>query len=418
VAADARAGGTAARLTRHLKWIVPVVAIAAAWIVAVPLLWPTDVPDDLALPNLDPRTFFKPDQIEQAHDYELFTRINAVLSIIVLLVVLAVYARHGERFTRESAAGRIGTGMLLAMLGFAFVWLAQLPFGLVQLWWDRRYDVSDQGYLDWAVSSWLSLGGVFVFVCLAVLVAMALARPLRNLWWIPGAAVFVGLGLLFSFTAPFLLPDVGPLRDDRLAAQAEQLAREQGVSEIPVRVEDVDEFTDEPNAFAIGLGPTRRVILWNTILEKPFGDREVRIVIAHELAHHSRDHLWKLSGWFALVALPVAGLIAAVSRLRGGMFEARAVPIALLAAVALQIAVTPAQNALSRRYEAEADWVALQTARDPRAAIDLHEELAEKSHADPDPPGWAFVLFDTHPTAMQRIEMAQAWRARNGRPRR
>ena len=53
-----------------------------------------------------------------------------MLSIVVLIVVLAIYARHGERFTRESAAGRIGTGMLLAMLGFAFVWLAQLPFGL------------------------------------------------------------------------------------------------------------------------------------------------------------------------------------------------------------------------------------------------------------------------------------------------
>jgi len=373
------------------------------------------VPHDLARPDLDPRAFFTPAQLERARDYEAFSRVNAVLSLVVLVVVLALYARHGERFTRESAAGRIGTGMLLAMLGFAFVWLAELPFGVAQLWWDRRHDVSDQGYLDWIVSSWLSLGGVFLFVSAAVVIAMALARPLRQLWWIPAAGVFAGLALLFTFTAPFLIPDVQDVRDDRLAADSKRLARDQGVGDIPVRVEDVDQFTDEPNAFAAGLGPTRRVILWSTILEPPFDDREVRGVIAHELAHHSRNHLWELSGWFAIAALPTAFVIALVTRRRGGMYEARAVPLALLAVVVLQIAITPAQNEVSRRMEAEADWVALQSTRDPAAAVELHEELAQKSLSDPDPPGWAVALFGTHPAAIERIEMAAAWRARYGR---
>ena len=61
-----------------------------------------------------------------------------LLSQVVLLVTLGLYARYGARFTRESAAGRIGTGMLLGMLGFGFVWLSQLGFGLAELWWQRR----------------------------------------------------------------------------------------------------------------------------------------------------------------------------------------------------------------------------------------------------------------------------------------
>jgi STE24 endopeptidase len=97
------------------------------------------------------------------------------------------------------------------------------------------------------------------------------------------------------------------------------------------------------------------------------------------------------------------------------MFEARAVPLALLVAIAFQLAITPAQNVVSRRYEAEADWVALQTARDPRATIELHEHLAETSLADPRPPGWAMALFGTHPAPMERIEMAAGWRARGPR---
>ncbi len=377
------------------------------------LLWPTDVPDDLRLPDLDPRRYFDPAEIDEARDYETFTTINAILSTIVLVVVLALYARHGERFTRESAAGRIGTGMLLGMLGFAFVWFAQLPFGLVQLWWDRRHDVSEVGYLEYVFSSWFSLGGVFLFVCVAIGIVMALARLFRDQWWIPGAAVFVGLGLLFSFVAPYLVPDQEPLRNQRLAAAAEQLAREQGVSDIPVNVENVDEFTDEPNAFAAGLGPTRRVILWNTLLESPFSDREVRVVIAHELGHHSRDHIWKSFGWFALVAAPMALLVAFTTRRRGGMYYPRAVPLALFVVIVLQIVVTPVQNVISRHYESEADWVALETARDPRAQRNVFRDLTETSDADPDPPQWEVVLFGTHPTAMQRIEMAEAWRARN-----
>jgi STE24 endopeptidase len=412
----AHPGDTPTGLIRILKWILPVAAIAAAWIVGIPLLWPTDVPDNLNLPDLDPGAVFKQQVLEEARDYERFTRINTVTSVVVLLIVLALYARHGGRFTRESAAGRIGTGMLLGMLGFAFVWLAQLPFGLVQLWWDRRHDVSEQGYVEWLLTSFFSLGDVFLTVCVAILIVMALAGPLRDRWWVAGAPVFACLVVLLTFIGPWFVFPTHSLDDDRLSAQARRLAQEQGVSDIPVRVQDVDEFTDEPNAFAIGLGPTRRVFLWNTILEPPFSDREVRVVIAHEFAHHSRDHLWKLSGWFALVALPSAWLLAIATRRRGGMYDARAVPLALLVAVALQMAATPAQNALTRRYEAEADWVALETARDPRAAKELHTELAETSLQDPDPPGWAFVLFDTHPTAMQRIEMVEAWQARNGRP--
>lgn len=411
----AAARDTAAGLTRYLRWILPIAAIAAVWAIGIPLLWPTEVPDGLRLPDISAGAVFEREVLEDARDYERFTRINTVLSAVVLLVVLAFYARHGERFTRESAAGRIGTGMLLGMLGFAFVWLAQLPFGLVQLWWDRRHDVSDQGYVEWLATTFFSLGDVFLTVCVAILIVMALAGPLRDRWWIAGAPVFACLVVLLTFIGPWFVFPTSKLKDERLAAQARELAREQGVDDVPVRVEDVDEFTDEPNAFAIGLGPTRRVFLWNTILESPFSDREVRVVIAHEFAHHSRDHLWKLSGWFALVALPSAWLVALATRRRGGMYRARAVPLALLAGVALQIAFTPAQNELTRRYEAEADWVALETARDANAARELHSGLAEASHQDPDPPGWAHVLFDTHPTTMQRIEMVEAWRARDRR---
>jgi STE24 endopeptidase len=386
----------------------------AAWIVAAYLLWPTKVPDDLSLNEPDPSRYFSPSQLDEARDYERFLRINGLLSLVVLIVVLIAYAARGARFTRESAAGRIGTGMLLGMLGFAIVWLAQLPFGLAAVWWERRHDVSELGYVEWVVNSWFALGGVFLFICVAIGIVMALAAPLRHRWWIAGAPVFVALGLVFAFLSPFLLTDLRPLRNESLEATADRYARAQRLPDIPVEVAEVKEFTTAPNAEAAGLGPSRRIILWNTLLEKPFEDDEVSFVIAHELGHHSRDHIWKGFGWYALFALPIALAIAIATRRRGGMYEPRSVPIALLVAVVLQVVVTPAENVVTRRFEAEADWVALETTRDPEPAREAFIDLARKSLADPRPPAWSYVLGQTHPTIVQRIAMANAWAARNG----
>ena len=109
---------------------------------------------------------------------------------VVALVTLAVYARYGARYARESAAGPIGTGMLLGMLGLAIVWLAQLPFALAAVWWERRHDVSEVGYLECGLRRLARARADVRRVCIALLVVMALARRLGSWWWIPGAAVF------------------------------------------------------------------------------------------------------------------------------------------------------------------------------------------------------------------------------------
>jgi STE24 endopeptidase len=259
-------------------------------LLAVYLLWPTQVPDHLRVSEPDPSRYFTAAQLEKARDYERFLRIDSLLSLAVLIAVLVAYAARGERFTRESAAGRIGTGMLLGMLGFAIVWLAQLPFGLAALWWERRHDVSKLGYLDWAVSSWLGLAGTFLFVCVAIVIVMALAKPLRDRWWIAGAPAFVALGLVFAFVSPFLMTDLRGTGNPQLREDGKRLARAQGLPEIPIKVQKVKKFTTAPNAEAAGLGPSRRVILWDTLLQRPFERKEVRFVLAHELGHHSRNH--------------------------------------------------------------------------------------------------------------------------------
>jgi len=388
--------------------------LVAIYGVAVVLLWQSSVPGDLHLPSLDVREYFGAAELEEARDYQRFVRVNFILTQMALLVVLGLYAVLGPRFARESAAGRIGTGMLLGMIGLAFLWLAQLPFGLAQLWWERRHGISHMGYGRWVLENWLGLGGAFLFICLAILIVMALAAPLREWWWLAGAPAFVGLALLFAFLFPYLIPGVHPLRNRALVAEARELAAREGVEDLRVEVQKVRESTSAPNAEALGLGPSRRVILWDTLLDGRFEKDEVRIVLAHEIGHLSRNHIWKSVGWYALFALPGAYLIARATRRRGGVYTPAAIPLALFVLVALQLLALPLQNVITRHLEAEADWVALVTVRDPEGAERLFVRLGTTSLAEPSPPTWSYLLMQTHPTLMQRIAMVEAWKTRAG----
>ncbi len=393
--------------------VVALLAVAcAAWIACAYLLWSTsNVPADLRLPDIDPRSLFSAEELSRARAYERVVRIEFLLYVLVTVAVLAAYAKWGARFLKESAAGRIGSGMLLAMLGFALLWLTLLPAGIFDLWWQRRHDLTDSGYVDFFVESWFGLGGEFLFVCLAIVIVMGLAGPFPDHWWIPGAGVFVALACLFVFVYPYLAGG-DKLDDPALAADAHRYAVAQGIDDVPIEVVDVSAFTNAPNAEAAGFGPSRKIILWSTLLDGRFDDDSVRVVVAHELGHHSRGHIVKGILWYALFAFPGAYLIARITRRRGGMREPEAVPLALLVLVVLSFLALPLNNMITRHMEAEADWAALETTKNPAAATRLFHGFSTELYADPKPPAWAYLLMESHPTVIQRIEMAEAWNDR------
>jgi STE24 endopeptidase len=412
-AARVRAGaGARVHIARRVGIGVALAAALAGWLVAAYFLWQSVTPDGLELPDVKETSLFPTSTLSQAESYERFVRWDFVLAQVVVIAVVAVYARIGPKFVRESAAGPIGTGMLLAMLGLGLVWLLQLPFGLAEVWWQRRHDVTLASYKDWIVNGWFGLGAEFLFVCLAILIVVGIAQVIGDWWWLPGGAAFVALAALFAFLLPYLIPGQQPLRRPALQASANSYEQQLGLDDIPIKVQDVGGETTAPNAEAVGLGPTRRVILWSTVLRRPFTLDEQQVVVAHELGHHARKHIFKGVAWYALFAIPGAFLISRITRRRGGMRNPEAVPLGLLALVVLSTLALPLQNVITRHMEAEADWVALTLTQDPQDAEGLFKRFTYAAHADPSPPTWSYILLETHPTGLQRIEMARAWRAR------
>ncbi len=282
------------------------------------------------------------------------------------------------------------TSVLVGLAVVLAVWLAGLPFAAATLVRRRDFGLSEQGWGGWLVDQLTSLGVQAVLVSIAVAGAVWLAGRFGPRWWLVGAPALAAIGVVFILVQPLVVQPLfnrfEQLPDRALAAQIQELAATLGVDVDDVLVADASRRTTTANAYIAGLGPTRRVVLYDTLLDGRFTTGEIRFVSAHELAHVERRHLWKGLAWFALLAVPGVFGLAWVTNRFGGLGP-RLVPLGLTFVFAYVLVTQPLANAVSRRYEAEADWLALQATRDPASGVGLEQAFATTGLADPHPPG-------------------------------
>jgi len=398
---------TATRISR-----VATLAVAAlVWALAGAALWRTKVPADLRLPRLDPQAVFGADAVRAGVRYERFLDYGWVLGTIVTVVTLVVMVRRGPRLARSLGLGRVNAGLITGVVVTTVLWAVSLPFDFAAAWWERRHGISTEDWGSIVLRPWEGLLGTTFATVVVLTIFLLLAKRFARNWWIGAASALLVLGFALQFVLPYVNRyGTHPIRAPKLAAAVKQLEAREHAGHPTVRVEPVSDQTTAANAYAIGLGPGSSVFIWDTMLDGRFTPREVRFVIGHELAHLARLHLWKGIGWGVLIGIPLIAAIAFVTGRRGGLRDPANVPLALLTLTVLQLAITPFTNTVSRRYEAEADWVGLQGTQDPEAAKGLFKGFVKADLQDPDPPGWVHVFLDTHPPLLTRVEQAEAYK--------
>ncbi|MGH3051745.1 MAG: M48 family metalloprotease, partial [Gaiellaceae bacterium] len=359
---------------RTLAQAGAVLVAALVWVASGALLWRTQVPR-LDLPELNPRDYFPADALERAADFRRVSRLLFFGSLALQLLVLGLLvwkARPLADALADVFRGRIRTGVALGIVVALALWLVVLPLHAVSHWWRRRYGLSEQGYDGWLRDEAVSLGITIVLATIAVVGALALAGWLGGRWWLVGGPALAAVGVLFVLVQPLIIQPLfnrfEPLPDRELAREIERLGDDLGVRVDNVQVADASRRTTAANAYVAGIGPSKRVVLYDTILDGSFSRGQLLSVSAHELAHVARSHLWKGLAWFALLAIPGVFLVAWVTQRRGGLDDPALVPLALLVALLFSLATLPFQNLVSRRYEREADWLALVATRDPDSA--------------------------------------------------
>jgi len=367
-----------------------------------------------------PQTYFSAAFIEGAEDFRsgqlaLFGARMALEIGLLVYVVARPPARLRGRFRRPVLAGA-ATAVALSVA----VTAVTLPVRAIAR--ERAKDVGlvTQDWVGWVgdVGKGIAIEAVLVGAGGAVLV-LAMRRFGRR-WWAPAAALAVAFGVVMTYASPIVIEPLfntfKPLPAGDLRSDVLELAGQAGVQVGEVYEMDASRRTTAANAYVAGLGSTKRVVLYDTLL-KDFSPDEVRLVVAHELGHVRYRDVPR--GLLYLAIVTPFGMFAA-ARMAERMAPAggpAAVPAVALSLALLVPAVTTISNQLSRAVEARADRYSLELTDAPDALIGFQQRIVVKNVSDPEPPSWVSFLLGTHPTAMQRIGQALAVKERRGESR-
>jgi STE24 endopeptidase len=406
----ARVGGTAVAMV--------IVAEAAVW-----LLVPRDKPPPpVPVAEAD---YFSEAELERAHDYRGPQRALLIAGLAVeggLLIAVALghparlrrrLERMAERPLRGAAVAGAGVALLLTAVTLPLAWISH----------ERAVDagLSTQAAGPWLWDVARSAGITAVITAGGTAMLIALVRRWPRGWWLPGAGVVTGFAIVFTWVAPVVLAPIFNSFEPLPAASAAradvlELGRRAGVEIGEVYRIDASRRVTSLNAYVDGIGPTKRVVLYDNLLdeaERP----ELRSVVAHELGHVAGSDIRRGLAYVAIVSpfglLFARELTLALARRRGvDPATPAAVPIYMLALTAATIVLGVPGNQLSRQIEREADDFALELTEDPQALIEVQQRLARTNLSDPDPPEWFSALFATHPSTVERIGAGLAFEAR------
>jgi STE24 endopeptidase len=268
---------------------------------------------------------------------------------------------------------------------------------------EQRWGLSTQGVDGWAVDRLKSLA-VSTAISTALFVGLfALARS-TDAWPFVAAPIAAAVVVFLAFVAPVVLEPIfnkfEPLRDQDLADDLRALADRAGVPVRDVLVADASRRTTKENAYVSGFGATRRVVLFDTMLERS-EPPELRAVIAHELAHRKYRDVLNFSAIGVAAAVALVFVLWAV--LGDEAHDPRSIPLVLLVTTLAQPLLLVLIAAISRRWEYRADKFALRLTRDLGALERTFRRLAESNVSDLDPPRVVYWVKHTHPTVPERI---------------
>jgi STE24 endopeptidase len=408
--------------------LVAAVLFGAALLLVVVLRTPwTVLPTPPGGPApVDPTAGLPADVVDRAHSFAAAIRPASLAALVLGLAVSAVLGltRLGARLVRAVAAPLGGGWAWQVLLGTLLLLvigrLVTLPLAVYGEVVRHRYGLSTRSWWlfarDVTVSTAIDAG----LTAAGLLVLVLLARRAPRSWWAwagVGAAALVVVG---SFLYPLLVEPAfnrfsslpaGELRTDLL-----DLARDNGTPVRDVLVSDASRRTTGLNAYVSGFGSTRRIVLYDTVLDE-LPDEQIESIVAHELGHVANDDV--LTGTL-MGALCAAAGVAALGWLlswtpllrrsgAAGAGDPQVVPLVLLLLSVGTLAATPVQNLVSRHIEARADVHALDLTQDAATFVQMQQRLAETNLAEPDPPAAWQWFFGNHPTTAERVALARDW---------
>lgn len=377
--------------------------------------------------------YFTSGEIARGQQYSRGGRLLFWSATALDLLVLAALAAtsFGARLVRgaESLAGGRFVLAVLAVAAIAFLveQLVSLPLavyaGFVR---QKAWGLTDRTFGSWA--SDYGKATLLSIVIGAVLTAgfYLLLRHLPRAWWIAAGVGSGGVGVVLAWLLPLVIAPLfntfTPLANTEWAPLEPDVRAMLQRANLPVRevlVMDASRQGRNTNAYFSGFGRSRRIVLYDTLLQSHTGP-EVLSILAHETGHWTHNHIVKglvlgtlgaFFGFFLLDRILRACIGLAPLNLRA-LDDPAGLPLVLLLSLLGSLAAMPIANGISRMFETEADRTALETGGDPQVFIEAEKRLVRDNIGDPTPSDVRVLFFADHPPALDRIAAAEAFKAR------
>lgn len=329
------------------------------------------------------------------------------------------------------------TGMNLNIIGQALIFfaalavisgIAGLPFDLYHTFvLERKYGFSTITWKLWLADLFKSLLISAIMMAIIVSALIAFITYLPKSWWFWGWAFFTLFQLVMLWLYPVLIAPLfnkfEPIKDESLKEKIMALLSKTGLQAKGIYQVDEGKRSKHTNAYFTGIGKTKRIVLYDTLLSS-HTQEEIVSVLAHEIGHWKKKHILKQLAFMVLASLILfylVYLIVSWPPLYGAFGMIQTPVYAGLFLVSLYLAAggfffSPTGSAITRHFEREADRMAFDLTGTAKPMVSALKRLAKDNLSNLHPHPWYVRFYYSHPPLTERIEYLQAMDDKNGKP--
>ena len=359
--------------------------------------------------------------MDEPKRYESAKHVVAIIGFAFDVLILLYLLFSGSSIRIREIAEAISGSQWISIAIYTLIVTAILKLFDVPLsfysgyWLEHRFGLSRQSLGSWIKDQLKGLAISTVLVVFAVEMVYRLIRAHREQWWLDASLAFIAFVIVVTNLAPILLLPLffkfKPIENPDLQNRLARLARRTNTRLCGIFEWSLGDKTRKANAAVVGWGNTRRIIVSDTLLGN-FSGEEIEVIMAHELCHHVKNHIWQGIGLQSLLTLlgfyvadRVLSPLTASFGFRG-IGDVANLPLLVLVMMTLSLLALPLVNGFSRRLETAADLYALDTTGDALAFVSSMEKLADLNLANKAPNKLIEFIFYSHPSVEDRIQLA------------
>lgn len=374
----------------------------------------------------NPLTFMSAHEVErtiaysQTKDALYFASVGFEWVVLLFILTAGLSSRFRDtavRFFKKSTFGQVTVYTVLFQV---VTTLIELPLAWYKHMVDVNYGISTMTAGAWFNELLLDFTVGTLMTVPVIWLAFLIVRKSPKRWWLWFWSATIPLILFMVVIQPIVLDplynDFKPLQNQELKKQILDLAHKAEVPSDDVFEVDMSKKTNALNAYVNGLGPSARIVLWDTTLQKLNTD-EILFIMGHEMGHYVKNHILVGLGSALLSLLLMLYLLSKTMSIvldrmgeRWGVKSERdiaALPVALLLMSVLSFMISPLENYASRYQEHVADQYAVEITGDAKAGITSFQKLARLSLSNPNPSPLVKFFRYSHPTLSERIRFLE-----------